>query len=247
MSQLLTTRWLIRHVMVLCVIIILANFGFWQLRRLDQRRTLNNQIMATTSQTPVQLTTDTGDLQSFHFARVAVTGTFDHEQSMTLRHQTLDNVRGVHLLTPLRVKGTGQAVIVDRGWIPAGDAIPEARAAYDIAGQVTIEGIAYRTQTRPSFLAARDPDLQPGQTRLDAWFRVDIDRIQAQTPYPLWPIFIEQGSSSDNVSDELPRRNSSLTLDEGPHLGYAIQWFSFTVALAVIYLFFIRKELQEEV
>jgi surfeit locus 1 family protein len=245
MKKLMTGRWLLKHLLVLMVLIALINLGLWQLRRLEERRTLNRNIAAALEQPPIVLTGEVVNPDALHFRRVSVTGTFDNAQVIALRNQSLDNLPGLHLITPLRLSGNDQAVLVDRGWIPRGQADPDPASliAYDLSGKVTIEGIAYRTQTRSSgWLSPIDPPLKEGQTRLVAWFRVDIDRIQEQVPYPLLPIFIKQLPDSNTGPDSLPQPEG-VTLNEGPHLGYAVQWFSFAGILVITYTVFLRQEL----
>ena len=245
MKQITTGRWLVRHALVLMVAIILINFGFWQLRRLEEKRTRNANILATLEQPAITLTGEEIDPEALHFRRVRVEGTFDNAESMVLRNKSLNNTPGIHLLTPLRTSNREDAILIDRGWLPNDQADPSRRTAYDVNGVVTVEGIAYRTQTRPSSLSPLDR-LPDGQTRLDAWFRVDIDLIQGQLSYPLLPVFIAQLPAPGAEPGNLPRQDGNIELDEGPHLGYAVQWFSFAVILGVIYAFFIRKELTDE-
>ena len=194
MSKLITGRWLLTHLLVLIVLIGLINLGLWQLRRLEERRTLNRNLTAALERPTTPLTGEAIDPDTLHFRRVSVKGTFDNAQAVVLRNQTFDDIPGLHLITPLRISGSDKAVLVDRGWIPRGQADPDPASltVYDVSGEVIMEGIAYRTQTRPSWLAPRDPPLKEGQTRLVAWFRVDLDRIQEQLPYSLLPIFIRQ-------------------------------------------------------
>jgi surfeit locus 1 family protein len=249
MRKLVTGPWLLKHLLVVFVLIVLINLGFWQLRRLDEKRSFNRNITAALNQPPLPLSDGPVNPAELHFRRVVVTGTFDNAQEIAIRNQFLaDDTPGLHLITPLRLKGSDQAVLVDRGWIPRGDSDPEPAdlAAYDLPGEITLEGIAYQTQTRPSSLSPLDPPLKEGQTRLVAWFRVDIDRIQAQLPYPLLPIFIRQLPGPTADPKGLPRQESGITLDEGPHLGYALQWFSFAAILVLTYGIFLRQELQKE-
>lgn len=247
-KKLMTGRWLLKHLFVLVVLLALINLGLWQLRRLEERRTLNANIAAALEQPPLVLTGEEAvNPDALHFQRVSVTGTFDNAQAIVLRNQSLDNIPGLHLVTPLRLSDSDRTVLVDRGWIPRGQADPDPASliAYDLPGEVTIEGIAYRTQTRSSgWLSPLDPPLKEGQTRLVAWFRVDIDRIQEQVPYPLLPIFIKQLPDSNTAPNSLPQPEG-VTLDEGPHLGYAIQWFSFAGILVITYTVFLRQEFRK--
>jgi len=245
MLKLFTGKWIFRHILVLLVAVILANFGFWQVRRLDEKRNHNADIRASLAETPLQLDgQQPATPETLHFRRVQVRGEFDNAESMVLRNRSFNNQPGVHLLTPLKLQNSDQAVLVDRGWLPRALSDPESRAEYAVTGPVTVEGIAYQTQTRPSSLAPLDkvPD---GESRLDAWFRVDIEMIQAQLPYPLLPVFITQSPGPDNTADTLPQPAGNVELDEGPHLSYAIQWFSFAVVLLIIYGYFIRQELKK--
>lgn len=245
MSNLLTKRWLVRHLLALVVFIILINFGLWQLRRLDQRRTLNAEILAGLNRPVVNLSGETVDPDDLHFRRVSVTGIFDNHEAIVIRNRPLNGQPGVHLVTPLRIKDSEQAVLVNRGWIPQQTPNQNDLRIYDREGELTVEGIAYRSQTRPDgFLSPTDPTRQPDQTRLERWFRIDIERIQRQLRYPLLPIFVEQSPAAAEALPSPPISVAYPELDEGPHLGYALQWFSFALILAVTYVFFARQELK---
>ncbi len=244
MSELTTGRWLVRHIIVLAVAIILLSLGLWQLRRLEQRRALNSQVVTGLNQPRLTLTGEDVDPGALHLRRVVVTGRFDNEQGVIIRNRPYQGQPGVHLVVPLRIDGSDRAVLVDRGWIPLQAPDPEAQRTYDLSGMVTVAGIAHQSQTQPEgFLRPVDPTLQPGQARLGAWFRVDVEGIQQQVSYPLLPIYIEQSPDPQARFNEPPVPGESPVLDEGPHLGYAIQWFSFAVILAITYGIFVRQEL----
>lgn len=247
MRKLMTGRWLLKHLLVVVILIMLINLGLWQLRRLEERRTFNQNITTALNQPAIPLTGSPIDPTELNFRRVIVTGTYDNAAAIAIRNQLLDDAPGLHLVTPLRISDSDQAVLVDRGWIPRGDSDPDpaSLAVYDLPGEVTVEGIANQTQTRPSWLSPLDPPLKEGQTRLVAWSRVDIDRIQEQLPYPLLPIFIKQLPTPNAAADSLPQQESGVALGEGPHLGYALQWFSFAAILTVTYGFFLRQELRK--
>lgn len=244
-TRLTTPRWLITHSIVLLALTVLISFGRWQLDRLEQRRTLNANVMQALDQPPTILDGSMIEPTDFHLRRVRVTGTFDNEANIIIRNQQFENQSGVDVVTPLRIAGSDRAVLVNRGWIPRGnvDPPPESRRVYDVEGEVTIEGIAYRTETRPNRFAPLDPTPAAGKTRLDAWFRVDIERLQQQLPYPLLPIFVEQTAPTD--PDNLPRQTAGIDLSEGPHLSYALQWFSFAVILAVTYVLLLWQEVKK--
>jgi surfeit locus 1 family protein len=206
--------------------------GFWQLGRLSERRALNAEIKSHLSQPPVTITGETPGVATLEYRRVTVTGAFDFSQEIVLRNRAKNEIAGVHLLTPLQIVGSDKAVLVDRGWIAYTAADPQTRAAYaSPTGLVTLTGLIRLSQSRPSPLAPLDPPLGPDLPRLDAWYWIDIPRIQQQVPYPLLPFFIEQDAGPDPAS--LPAAGWEVDLSDGSHLSYAIQWFSFAAILVV--------------
>jgi surfeit locus 1 family protein len=135
------------------------------------------------------------------------------------------------------------AVIVDRGWLPTEQASPAARAAFAVDREVIAEGLALLGQARPSAPLAGMDLAMPGETRIDAWLRVDIAKMQAQVDAPLLPIYIELLPAVDGP--RLPQPADPRLLDEGPHLSYALQWFAFALILAIVYAALMRQELRK--
>jgi surfeit locus 1 family protein len=239
---LLRGSWLARHAFALIIFITMIGLGIWQLDRLAQRRAANAERLAVLDQNPATLTGDAEEARSLVGRRVRVRGSYLNDQSILLRGQTSDGgVDGVHLLTPLRISGGDAAVIVDRGWLSTAQARPEARGAFAIDREVTVEGLALLGQARPNTpLAGMDLPM-PGETRIDAWLRVDIAKMQRQVSVPLLPVYIELLPSADGP--HLPQPADPRLLDEGPHLSYALQWFAFSLILAIVYAALMRQEL----
>jgi surfeit locus 1 family protein len=214
--------------------IVCCRLGIWQLDRLAQRRAQNTLISVRMVQPALPLDGSALDPQALDYRRVEVRGVYDSAQEIVLRNQALDGAPGVHVLTPLRLSAAGTpalAVLVDRGWLPLERSSPDDRRAYAAEpGEVVVQGIARRSQDAGG---PQDPPLAAGQTRRDAWFRIDIPQIEPQTGYTLLPIFIAQQPAPGDPP--LPQRIPIADLGEGPHLGYAFQWFAFATILLVGY------------
>lgn len=236
-------RWWKTTLLVILAMGVMARLGIWQLDRLAQRRAFNARVEAQLDAPPLILTENTFglDLTAMEYRSVAVEGEYDPGQQIVLRNQAWVNRYGVHLLTPLRIKDSDTAVLVDRGWVPGEDFESGTLDQYNEPGVVEVQGMLRDSQTRPDFGRRADPTLAPGEQRLDAWYLVNLDRIAEQIPYPLLPVYIQQ--APDPAWTDLPYRSlPELELTEGPHLGYALQWFAFALILGVGYLYFIRKE-----
>lgn len=223
--------WLIATLAVLALIALFLRLGTWQLQRRAERLAANAQLLARMTQPPLALDGAALDVEAVDLRRATVTGIYDYEQEIVLRNRAYNGFPGVHVITPLRIQGRAVAILVDRGWISYEDAGSDQRARFDRpAGEVTVTGILRRSMVRRNAASPADPPLGPELPRLDAWHRIDIPRIQEQVAYPLLPLYLE----IDEVpaARTFPRPDPDISLDEGPHLVYAIQWFAFAIVLA---------------
>ena len=233
----LAPRWLIAHVVVLILAIVFVNLGFWQLRRLEERRVANTVGESRFEAEPVDIATliDAAgdDEETLEYRRATATGTFRPEDEVLIRSQVHQGVAGFHVITPL-VGEDGSATLIDRGWVPLVlDWVPVTEAPPP-TGTVTVEGWVRPTQLRGS-LGPTDP----AEGRLVSMSRVDIERIEQQVDYDLEPVYL---SAIGSQADELPVPAPQPTFDdEGSHLPYAIQWFSFALIGLIGYFFLIRR------
>ena len=125
--RLLRPAWLLSHVLVVGLLIVTANLGFWQLRRLDVRRDYNAVVAARADEPVVDLATAFGALkrggtpEDLRHVRVAVSGTWADGQ-VYLANRSMDGVPGVHVVSLLLVDRIhpGVGVVVDRGFVHRG-------------------------------------------------------------------------------------------------------------------------------
>ncbi len=242
--SLLNRKWILGTLLVVIAAGVCVRLGFWQLDRLKQRRAFNAHIYAVQGMAPVKLPADSGleDLSGMEYRAATATGTYDFAHQVAIRNQYNNSQVGYDLVTPL-VMQNGEAVLVDRGWIPAdGNDTPAAWAKYDAPGQVTVSGVLRASQPETGFLGAPiDPTLTPGQKGLDQWIFVNVGRIAQQLPYRVLPVYIQQEPVAGNANPPIPQP-VQLDLSEGPHESYAIQWFSFAAIMLVGYPYYVRRQ-----
>lgn len=241
---LLTPRWIITTILVIVAAAVMVRLGFWQLDRLRQRRELNSAVEAQMAAPALNLNKQipTSQLTGMEYRQVSVQGTYDPQDEILLRNQLSgDGQPGYHLLTPLRITGSAESVLVDRGFVPLEASQPGELARYAHPGTVNLSGVI-RLGHVPRFFGVPDPALAPGQTRLGTWNAINIPRIASQTPYALLPVYIQAApSAADPAMPQASIDQPDLT--EGPHLGYAAQWFSFAGVLLLGYPFFVRRQI----
>lgn len=235
-------RWILTTLLVFAGTALCARLGIWQLDRLDQRRAANAHFESVQAMPTLELSGATAeDLTAQEYRAVTARGVYDFEHQVALRNRDREGVLGYHLLTPL-VFSDGSAILVERGFIPAeGNAAPADWRRYDQPGEVLVSGIIHLGQTEPGFGAVSDPPHVEGQ-RLDFWVIVNLERIQLQVPHRLLPVFLQPDM---DPADTIPpiAYQYQYEVTEGPHLGYAGQWFTFAALLFFGYpLFYLPKQ-----
>jgi len=120
-------------------------------------------------------------------------------------------------VTPLLLAEGGPAVLVNRGFLPAPDAVSAVTDGTQEPGRQTVRGLALPLGSAPG-----EPMEHAGRM---TWRRLDIGALRQRLPYPLLPIYVLQ--TPDSSLSMFPRRLEPPPVDEGPHLSYAIQWFLF--------------------
>jgi surfeit locus 1 family protein len=232
-------KWIIPTILVVLGMVLLVRLGFWQLDRLQQKRDFNAMMAERWRSDPYDLNeqalpADPAGMQDLEYRRVAAQGQWDYNHQILISNQTFQGTPGYVLVTPL-VLGHNRAVLVARGWIPANQVDADELAQFEEKPALPIVGLARKSQGLPQGAVST-----PVATPKREWYRIDIPAIQGQMPYKLEPGYLEQMPEEERAYDSLPIRSEPIALDEGNHLSYAIQWFTFAVVLGFGYIMLVR-------
>lgn len=233
-------KWLITTLLVLLGTALCVRLGIWQMDRLDARRAFNAQVQSMRVLPALNLNQQGSDsIGDMEWRAVQLSGIYDFENQIAVRNQYHGGQYGYHLLTPLLFKQT--AVLVDRGWIPAeGNSTSDDWRKYDEVGEVNLSGQIRLGQAKPAFGGVADV-LPENGARLEIWNNADVARIAGQLPYPVLPVYIQLDADAQDTEPPIPFQ-PEIELTEGPHFGYALQWFTFATILFVGYPFYLRKQ-----
>jgi surfeit locus 1 family protein len=236
-----------RFLVVVAVLVaaFFTRLGFWQLHRLSERRTLNAELAsrAVAPAVPIpQLPTDTADA---HYRRVRIDGTYDYAHEILLTLRSRNGSPGVNIVTPLRAAGMDTPVLVVRGWVYAPDGMTIDLAKWREPEQVHASGFV---ETYPP--ARGGPNASP--THANAYRWLDRSALEKRFRYPLAPYYAvltssaadsgtQVDSSAVNADKTAPPRLTVPPMDEGPHMSYAIQWFSFAAISIIGMALFLRR------
>ena len=230
---LLTPRWIVRHVIVLVVLGLFCLAGFWQIHRLHERQAYNAHVRREMAKPAVDLDRRT---TVEPYRRITASGRYDVANEVLLRSRVLNDNSGNDLLTPLRLSD-GQAVLVDRGWVPIEVTRPLDRRTAPPAGTVSVRGIVLPAERKRLF----SPDI-PRSGRVSAINYINVSRVGKQLPYPLVANYVLL--ERQRPANKLPTYEAPPELTEGPHRAYAVQWFLFMAVGIVGYTAFVRREVK---
>jgi len=232
---LLTTRWLGFAALMLALAAAMVGLGFWQLSRYHERSSVNARIDAALRAEPVPvgqvLPVGVAPTAGAAWTRVRATGRFDAAHQVLARDRSSDSGVGFEVLTPL-VLADGSAVLVDRGWLPAGSggagSVPAVPAAPD--GQQTVIGRVHLPESRPD-----QPLTSGGQVQVR---RIAPLRLAGALPYPVAGGYVLLDEPRDLTFGTIPADHENAALNAG----YVVQWWAFALLTLIGFGWAARRE-----
>jgi len=235
---LLSRRWIGFALFVILLASICVRLGFWQIHRLEHRLAQNKVITAHFKAGPVALGAALPPGQTvddaLEWTRVTATGTYDLKHQVTVKFKTRNGAPGVDVVTPLLLD-SGDAVLVDRGWIETKNTVAKPDVPAPPVGPVTIMGWL-RQNNGATGQAIRPVD---GQIRA-----ISSVGLASSVPYTLLDGYLNLRSESPKASAPLAAEPQP-SMGQGPHLFYALQWWFFALLAVVGWFWFAWAEAKE--
>lgn len=216
------------------------SLGRWQLSRAAQKEALQSAIAAQRAALPL----DTAALLKEPLAGsllhrpVALRGQWLAQHTVFLDNRQMQGKPGFFVLTPLRLAGSTQAVMVQRGWVPRNFVDRSALPSVPTPTETVVDVIG-RIAPPPSKLYEFDA-AEPGPIRQN----LDLAQFAAQSGVPLLSgvSVLQTGPHGDSLARDWPEAD----LGVAKHYGYAAQWFALAALIALLYVWFqiVRPQLQ---
>lgn len=205
-------RWILLTIAVIVAVVVMVNLGLWQLRRYHERQSLNDKIEQRSHQTAlpvnelVPTTATDDDIAAVRYDAVRAVGTYDASRTHVVASRTQAEGPGGWVVSPMNVDGND--VFVLRGFerLQSDGSLPSPAPP---VGTVTVTGYVMQV------------------SRYDPIAKKDFTKLLHDDPNAL-PVVVQLATSdpSDDPSLEIV---PLPPLDEGPYLGYAVQWFLFCI------------------
>jgi surfeit locus 1 family protein len=219
----------------LATVVAIALFltaGHWQQGRMQQKEALRAQFDAASARPPATLPPEPVDWTAWRYRPVTVPGTFDAARQILIDNKVEDSHAGYHVVTPL-VLADGRAVLVDRGWIAAGESRVQLPQAAPPAGPVTVQG-------RVNIPTGHYVEFAHAAPSGSVWQNLDPARFAAASGLPVLPIVLEQTAplgGSAGEPDRLVRNWPAPDFGIEKHRIYMMQWYLFAATAGGLWLF----------
>jgi surfeit locus 1 family protein len=209
----------------LLMIALTVSLGRWQMHRAEEKEARQALLETRMSEPPLRLTGPAASADPLVFRHVHATGEWIGQRQIFIDNQIHQGRAGFAVVTPLRLRGSNAAVLVNRGWTARGPEYPRAPAVPVPPGEVAVDGIA----TTPP---ARFLELSSETITGDVWQNLSIDRYRKQTGLDVLPIVVLASPPAPGLAafEERPDAGAAR------HREYELTWFSLAATVFVLWV-----------
>lgn len=219
---------------------ILVSLGIWQIHRAKEKEQIQTMYQQRGQLPAIDITQHVpNDIESVHYRRAVVTGTFDTAHQILLDNKVHNQVVGYEVLTPLIINAN-TAVLVNRGWIRGGTdrrVLPKFETP---TGRQKINGVI----SIPSSKLVHFSDYNRDASRWPAVYQwIDFKDMQQATKLPLLPFTIREDPHDPHG---FVREWAKVNLLPERSISYAVQWFVMAIVLIIIYIGVNYKKVEQD-
>ena len=227
------TRTLLSLAVSFGVAAVCIRLGVWQTSRLSGRVAHNQVLSARLAEPAMSVSSLPGDTAAGHYRRVSASGLLGYSREIVWAPRMRQGSPGVNFLTALKIPGSDTAVLINRGWAYSADAKSVDFSRWHERDSVAVNGYV---ETWSQDCGAVDGTPLPtacGDSAKQLLRRLDRRAAERILGIPVAAYIVMQTSDSALHADSVPVRVEEPVLDEGPHRGYAFQWFGFAIVAIV--------------
>lgn len=207
------------------LIALTVSLGRWQLNRAEEKGARQALLEARQGEMPVRITGSVPSAEPLLYRRVTAAGEWIASGQVFVDNQSHAGRAGFHVVTPLRIRGSEAAVLVNRGWIARGREYPAPPAVGLPAGPVEVSGLAILPPARFLELSAQ------GVTG-DVFQNLSIERYREAKRLAVLPFVI----LADTPAPGLAAVREAPKMGVEKHREYALTWFSLAATALVLWV-----------
>jgi surfeit locus 1 family protein len=203
---------------------VFASLGQWQLQRAEASGATRAQFEGAVTEAPLAAL-PASLTEADRFRRAKVRGEYRGRPQFLLDNMLHDGVAGYHVLTPLRLAGRREHVLVNRGWVPTGG---DRRVLPEVAVGLEPRTVSGRLERLPR------PGLRLGTGADGSEGGDDVVVLQYPTASELMerlgePLYDYELLLDPDSSDGYVREWEPPGIAPERHLAYAAQWLALAI------------------
>ncbi len=232
-------RWLGYLALVVAFSVACGWLASWQFGRNEEAAERIRQIEENWDSAPVPLAEvlagpDSAFDRTETWTPVELTGEYLVDETLLVRNRPRDGLPGYEVLVPFRLLD-GTVLIVNRGWLPAGERQAETPD--------TLPEPMRGPQTVIVRLRAGEPPVPGRSAPAGQVATIELPLIAELLAAPVYTgAFGVLAAEPDADLAEAPALASRPAADPGPHLSYAVQWILFAVMAGIALVWGIWNE-----
>jgi surfeit locus 1 family protein len=207
------------------MIALMVWLGRWQADRAGEKTERQAMFEARVREAPLALSGDSGPAEALIFRRVRVTGLWVPEGQIFIDNQIHQGRAGFHVVTPLRVAGSGRVVLVNRGWTPRTAHYPAAPPVGAPAGEAQVTGLA-------ALPPRRVLELSRETISGNVWQNLSLERYAQHTRLALLPVVVLSDGPEPGFVPVREQPDAGIA----KHREYSLTWFSLAATLAILWI-----------
>lgn len=228
----LSLRWARYLMLVLVFAAACAALAWWQVSRRDEKVAEITTIEQNYDAAPIPVAGALPFTADEEWLPVELTGQYRSVDQLLVRNRPHGGTPGFEVLVPFETDD-GRLFLVDRGWVPPGSTGAEPAAVPPPPeGDVTVVA-----RLKPG-----EPSVAGGTTASGVLASIQLDEVARLLGEPIETSAYGLLASEDPAPAETPRPRERPSVDEGPHLSYALQWVAFGLIGFGGLVFAIRQE-----
>lgn len=230
---------LIATILIALTLWLLVSLGLWQLDRAAEKRQIE-QAIKTANSLPLKTIKTTSELANLVHHQVRLSGHYDPSKQFIYDNQTQNGRAGYFVLTPFLLNDNN-AILVNRGFVKWGKnrgiknitniTIPQQKTQIKVLLVEAKIRLQLATQNHPKNFPILIQSLQ-------------LEKLSQASNYKLSPLIAQLNQTENHGFSRLWQPFYGSV---NKHLAYALQWFLMALALLIIAIFLLIKQLKKQV
>lgn len=205
---------------------LLVWLGLWQAERAGEKQGRQALLEARMAEAPLSLTGAVPSAEPLLYRRVRAAGEWIPEGQVFLDNQMHAGRVGFHVVTPLRIQGRGEAVLVNRGWI-ARDA-----QQYPRAPQVAVPRGVQEVRGLATVPPARYLELAAETVTGNVWQNLSLSRYRERMRLDVLPVVVLADEPAPGLAAVRETPNAGVA----KHREYSLTWFALAATTLALWL-----------